>query len=473
MALSGGSEHTWSSGTTFILAAVGAAVGLGNIWKFPYVVGVSGGGAFVLVYVLCVILIAIPILIGELLIGRLGSKSPPIAMAEVAEDSGGSGSWAIVGWMGVITGYLIATFYTVIAGWTLAYIFKAATGFGDASASDVAGQFDELLASPGTLTLWHTVFLFFTMFIVARGLQGGIEKAVKFLMPSLFVMLLVMIGYAAVAGDFGAGLRFLFTPDFSKIVRCYPSTFFESGEFCFINGPVVLAAIGQAFFSIGVAMGLMMAYGAYVPKSVSLTKASLIIAGADTLVAILAGLMIFPIVFANGLDPAEGPGLIFKTLPTAFAAMPGGNLFGAIFFVLLAFAAITSNISIIEPIVAHGRDKWGMSRIKGCTIFGIAAWFIGMLSVFSFNIWKDVRPLGMFKVFEDMTFFGLIDYLTANVLMPLGGILIALFVGWRLKREHIESELSFGSPVIAQLWLILVRFVAPAAIMWVLYDSLT
>jgi NSS family neurotransmitter:Na+ symporter len=455
MALSGGNEHTWSSGTTFILAAVGAAVGLGNIWKFPYVVGVSGGGAFVLVYILCVFLIAIPILIGEILIGRLGGKSPPVAMAEVAADSGRSRAWSIVGWMGVITGYLIATFYTVIAGWTLAYIVKAITGFSGAAPGDVAGQFDELLASPGTLMVWHSVFMFFTLFIVARGLHGGIEKAVKFLMPSLFVMLLVMIGYAAIAGDFGAGLSFLFSADFSKI-----------------DAPAVLSAIGQAFFSIGVAMGLMMAYGSYVPKTVSLTKASVIIAVADTLVAILAGLMIFPIVFANGLDPAEGPGLIFKTLPTAFADMPGGSIFGALFFLLLAFAAITSNISIIEPIVAYGRDRWGWTRIKGCTVFGIIAWLIGMLSVFSFNIWSDVTPLGMFKVFEGKTFFDLIDYFTANLLMPLGGILIALFVGWRLKKEHLESELSFSSPLVAQTWLILMRFVAPAAILWVLYDSL-
>ena len=456
MALSGGSGNTWSSGTTFILAAIGAAVGLGNIWKFPYVVGVSGGGAFVLVYVICVALIAIPILIGELLIGRLGGKSPPVAMADVAADSGRAGAWAVVGWMGMITGYLIATFYSVIAGWTLAYIFKAATGFGGASASDVAGLFDDLLASPGKLTAWHTVFLFCTLFIVARGLQGGIEKAVKFLMPSLFVMLLVMIGYAAVAGDMGAGLRFLFSTDFSKI-----------------DGPAILSAIGQAFFSIGVAMGLMMAYGSYVPKDVSLTRASVIIAVADTLVAILAGLMIFPVVFANGLDPAEGPGLIFKTLPTAFAGMPGGALFGTLFFILLAFAAVTSSISIIEPIVAYGRDRWGMSRIKGCTVFGILAWLIGMLSVFSFNVWSDVTPLAMFKVFEGKTLFDLIDYVTANLLMPLGGILIALFVGWGLKKDHIDTELVFPSPLIAQAWLLLVRFVAPAAILWVLFDSLT
>ena len=450
------SDHTWSSGTTFILAAIGAAVGLGNIWKFPYVVGMNGGGAFVLVYVICVALIAIPILIGELLIGRLGNKSPPIAMATVAEVSGRSRSWAVVGWMGVIVGYLIATFYSVIAGWTLAYIFKAASGFGGSSAADVASQFDLLLDNPATLTFWHTIFLCCTLFIVARGLHGGIEKAVKFLMPSLFVMLLVMIGYAAIAGDLGAGLSFLFSTDFSKI-----------------DGPAILSAIGQAFFSIGVAMGLMMAYGSYVPRNVSLTRASVIIAVADTLVAILAGLMIFPIVFANGLDPAEGPGLIFKTLPTAFAGMPGGALFGTLFFVLLAFAAVTSSISIIEPIVAYGRDKWGMSRAKGCTVFGILAWLIGMLSVFSFNVWSDVTPLGAFKVFEGKTFFDLIDYFTSNLLMPLGGILIALFVGWRVKQEHLESELSFASPLLAKTWLLLIRFLAPAAILWVLISSLT
>lgn len=455
MALSGGSEQSWSSGTTFILAAVGAAVGLGNIWKFPYVVGVSGGGAFVLVYIFCVVLIAIPILIGELLIGRLGSKSPPVAMADVAEDSGRSRGWSIVGWMGVVTGYLIATFYSVIAGWALAYIFKAATGFGGASPAEVANQFDALLASPGTLTTWHTAFLFCTLFIVARGLQGGIEMAVKFLMPALFVMLLVMIGYAAVAGDFGAGLSFLFSTDFSKI-----------------NSSVVLSAIGQAFFSIGVAMGLMMAYGAYVPKNVSLTRASVIIASADTLVAILAGLMIFPIVFANGLDPAEGPGLIFKTLPTAFAGMPGGALFGAVFFVLLAFAAVTSSISIIEPIIAYAGDRLGMNRIKACAVFGVLAWLIGMLSVFSFNIWQNVTPLDMFAAFEGKTLFDLIDYLTANLLMPLGGILIALFVGWQLKSKHLENELSFISPVMFMTWLWLVRVIAPLAIFLILIDSL-
>ena len=450
------SEHTWSSGVTFILAAVGAAVGLGNIWKFPYVVGVSGGGAFVLIYLACVVFVAIPILIGELLIGRHGNKSPPVAMLHVAEGAGRSRAWTIVGWMGMLVGYLIATYYAVIAGWTLAYIVKAMQGFGGAAPGEVAQQFDELQSEPGTMTLWFTAFLIFALFIVGRGLQGGIERAVKSLMPTLFVMLIVMIGYAAIAGDFGAGWSFLFNADFSKI-----------------DGQTVLVAIGQAFFSISVAMGLMMAYGAYVPKSVSLTRSAVIIAGADTLIALLAGLMIFPIVFANGLDPASGPGLIFRTLPTAFVDMPGGAIFGTLFFVLLAFAAVTSCIAIIEPIIAYAHDKWRMRRRNACIVFGVLAWIIGMTSVFSFNIWSDVAPLGMIKVFEGMTPYALIDYFTANLMMPIGAILIAIFVGWRMQPQVLAEELSFISPTVRTIWLWLIRVVAPVAILAIMIGSVT
>ena len=448
-------NRTWSSGMTFILAAVGAAVGLGNIWKFPYVAGVSGGGAFVLIYLACVIFVAIPVLISELLIGRCGSRSPPEAMRAVAVSAGRSGRWSIVGFMGVTVGYLIATYYSVIAGWTLIYIFKAANGFDGAASLDVGRQFDDLLADPGTMTIWHTVFISLALVIVGRGLRRGIERAVKMLMPALFVMLLVMIGYAAVAGDFKAGVEFLFSVDFSKI-----------------SGEVVLAAIGQAFFSISVAMGLMMVYGAYVPKDVSLTRSAVIIAGTDTLIALLAGLMIFPLVFANGLDPAEGPGLIFKTLPTAFVSMPGGAVFGALFFVLLAFAAITSIIAIIEPIVAYAEDRWHMRRKVGCVVFGFLAWLIGLASIFSFNLWRDVTPLGMFDVFADKTIFDLIDYFTANVMMPLGAILIALFVGWRMQPELIERELSFGSSWLFKTWLWTIRVIAPLAILGILINGL-
>lgn len=451
----GDGEVTWSSGFTFILAAVGAAVGLGNIWKFPYVVGNNGGGAFVLVYLVCVVFVAIPILIGELLIGRRGVHSPPLAMAAVAEDSGRTRRWSIVGWMGLLVGYFIATYYSVIAGWTLAYIFKALNSFGGAMPEDVPKQFEALQVNAGTMTIWHSVFIVIALFIVGRGLHGGIERAVKVLMPTLFAMLLVMIGYAAVEGDFRAGLDFLFSTDFSKI-----------------DGGVVLEAIGQAFFSIGVAMGLMMAYGAYVPRSVSLTKSALIIAGADTVVALLAGLMIFPLVFANNLDPGSGPGLIFRTLPTAFAGMSGGAIFGALFFLLLAFAAVTSIIAIIEPIIAYAEDKWQMTRRNACIVFGALAWLIGLASVFSFNLLANFTPLGMFTVFEGKTLYDLIDYVTANLLMPLGGILIALFVGWRLKPDVLDEELSFGSKALFTIWLWMIRVVAPVAIAGVMYSTL-
>jgi len=428
MALTTGSApKTWSSGITFMLAAVGAAVGLGNIWKFPYIAGVSGGGAFVLVYIVCVVFVAIPILISELLIGRCGRGSPPVAMRKVAESAGRSS-------------HLIATYYSVIAGWTLVYIFKAADGFGGAAAVDVAQQFDELLASPDTLILWHTVFMCLALIIVGRGLRNGIEQVVKFLMPALFTMLVVMIGYAAVAGDFIAGFNFLFSVDFSKI-----------------TGEVV---------------GLMMVYGAYVPKEVSLTRSALIIAGADTAIALLAGLMIFPIVFGYGLDPAEGPGLIFKTLPTAFAGMPGGVVFGAVFFILLAFAAITSIIAIIEPIVAYAEDRWQMPRKVGCVVFGFLGWLIGVASALSFNVWSDVTPLDMFAVFEGKTIFDLIDYFTANIMMPLGAILISLFVGWRMQPEVLERELDFGSPVLFRIWVWMIRVVAPIAILGILISGL-
>ena len=450
------SGNTWSSGSTFILAAIGAAVGLGNIWKFPYVVGVSGGGAFVLVYLGCVLFIAVPILITELWIGRTGGSSPPLAMANLARQGGlNPGRWSLVGYMAMLVGYLIATYYCVIAGWTLSYIFKAGGGFGDAEPAAVAQQFDNLLADPGALVAWHSVFMVIALFIVGRGLKDGIEKVVTVLMPLLFAMLLLMIGYAAVEGDFGAAVSFLFSTDFSKI-----------------DSATVLVAIGQAFFSISVAMGLLMTYGSYVPKNVSLTKSALIIAGADTLVAVLAGLMIFPLVFGNDLDPGSGPGLIFQTLPTAFADMPGGRVFGVVFFVLLAFAAVTSLIAIIEPIVRYAEDKWQMRRRNGVLVFGSLAWAIGLLTVFSFNIWSDVHPLGHFRAFEGKTLFDLIDYATANLMMPLGGILMALFVGWRIKPEALSSDLSFGSTALFNGWLWMIRVIVPLAILWVLVTSL-
>jgi NSS family neurotransmitter:Na+ symporter len=449
-------HESWTSRWTFILAAIGGAVGLGNIWKFPYITGANGGGAFVIVYLFSVLAVAIPILSAELMIGRRGQRSPSHAMVRVAQEEGGSHAWAIVGWLGVLSGSLILSFYSVIAGWAMAYVFKTAIDpFTGQGTKEVAAVFDTFLASPVELSLWHGAFMVLTVYIVSRGIRRGIERAVEILMPVLFVMLLGIVGYSAVAGDFTAGLRFLFQVDFTKI-----------------NAEIVLIAIGQAFFSIGVAMGLMMTYGAYLQKDVSIVQVSFMIAGADTLVALLAGVAIFPLVFANGLDPADGPGLIFNTLPIAFGNMPGGTFIGTVFFVLLTFAALTSSIAILEPVVSWAEEHRDIRRATAAVVSGLIAWLIGLMSVFSFNIWDDVRPLGAFHTFQDKTIFDLLDYLTANLMMPVGGLLIALFAGWRISRTSSLQELGMADTYPYQIWLFLIRFVAPLAICAILVTHL-
>ena len=444
--------QSWSSRLVFIMAAIGAAVGLGNIWKFPYEAGTGGGGAFVIVYLLCVFLVAIPILIGELFIGRMGRHSPPLAARAVAIEQGRSPTWSIVGWMGVIAAFVVLSFYSVIAGWTLAYILKAPSGF----AGDPGENLDALLSSPGEMIFWQVVTLGICVAIVSGGIRRGIERAVKVLMPSLFVMLIIMILYAAVNGNFMEGARFLFTPDFSKI-----------------NGQVVLEAVGQAFFSVGVAAGLMMAFGAYMSKEISIPRSSLIIGSADTVVALLAGLMIFPLVFAFGLDPAEGPGLIYVSLPHAFQAMPGGGLMGALFFALLAFAAITTIIGALEPVVAYCQDRFSLSRPVICVLAGSAIGVLGLATVFSFNIWSHVKPLSGFETFTNHTLFDLLDYSVTNVLMPLGGVGIAVFVGWRVRLEVLQDEFGEKGGRGFFIWLQLIRYLAPVAILAVFWANLS
>ena len=442
-----GADRTFSSRPAFILAAIAAAVGLGNIWRFPYLAGANGGGAFVLVYLFCVFFVAIPILIAELHIGKLGRNSPPMAMERVAEQAGYSKYWSLLGWMGLIVSYLIATYYSVISGWILKYIFKGASSFDNALPSEIPGQFADLLANPVELIFWHTIFMGLSVFIVYRGLRKGIERTVKILMPCFFVMMLMLIVYALVVGDAATAFRFLFQPDFTKI-----------------NGQVILAAIGQSFFSIGVAMGLMMTYGSYMTEETSVTRSAFIICLSDTLIALLAGLMIFPLVFGNQLDPTEGPGLIFVVLPIAFVNMPGGFLFGSIFFLLLVFIALTSQIAVLEPIVAYAEDRWNIKRGAGSLLFGFVAWCLGPATVFSFNLWSDVKPLDAYQLFTGKTIFDLIDYFTANVMMPLGAIVISLFVGWKLQAEKLKSDLGFVSEFFFKMWLLLVRFLAPIAI---------
>jgi len=346
----------WSSRFAFILAATGSAVGLGNIWKFPYITGENGGGAFVIVYLLCVLLIGVPIMIAETMLGRRTQRNPIETMELLTEEAGADKNWHYLGWMGIIAGMLILSYYSVIAGWSSAYVLKAFTGsFFDADATAIKGIFDDFIASPVQLVFWHSAFMLATMMIVVRGVNNGLEKAVQYLMPVLFVLMFLLVGYAMTTDSYYQGLHFLFTPDFSKL-----------------TSSAVLTAMGHAFFTLSLGMGAIMVYGSYLPKNISIAKTTFLIAGADTVVALLAGIAIFPIVFANNLHPDSGPGLIFETLPIAFGAMTGGWLMGILFFVMLAIAALTSSISLIEPAVAWLVENKDFSREKACVWTGLA-----------------------------------------------------------------------------------------------------
>jgi len=430
----------WSSRFAFILAATGSAVGLGNIWKFPYITGENGGGAFVLVYLLCVAGLGIPIMIAEIMMGRRGRQSPINTMQTLAQQADADSRWHYLGWMGMIAGFLILGYYSVIAGWSMAYIFKAFFGgFFSSDATEIKALFDDLMNSPIQQIFWHSVFMVITMQVVSRGVRGGLEKAVNFFMPALFFLLLILVGYAMSSGSYQQGLDFLFTPDFSKI-----------------NANAVLTAMGHAFFTLSLGMGAIMVYGSYLPGHVSIAKTTFFIAGADTIVALLAGIAIFPLVFANNLQVDSGPGLIFQTLPLAFGHMGGGWLFGVLFFLLLFVAALTSSISLIEPTVAWLVENKDMDRPQACIWSGVACWLLGVAVVFSFNIWSG-------HTFFGKNLFELLDYLTANLMLPLGGLAIAVFSGWIMKTSDSAQELALPEQGY-QIWQFLIKFVAPPAV---------
>ncbi|MBL1432549.1 MAG: sodium-dependent transporter [Gammaproteobacteria bacterium] len=438
----------WTSRWAFIMAATGSAVGLGNIWKFPYITGENGGGAFVLIYLLCIFLMGVPIMMAEVMLGRRGRRNPVDSMRHLAEETGHSQLWRFLGWMGVTAGFFILSYYSVIAGWAISYVFTTGSGtFSGADAALVEQHFDTLTQSPLTLILWHSLFMLITMIVVAHGIEGGIEKAVRFLIPALFVLLIVMVLYAMTTSGFAEGLRFMFSPDFSKI-----------------STEGVLKAMGQAFFTLSIGMGAIMVYGAYLPKETSIAQTSFIIAFADTSVAVLAGVAIFPIVFSNGLEAGSGPGLIFVTLPLAFGNMAFGTFFGTLFFILLVFAAWSSSISLIEPAVAWLIENKGVSRIKASIALGLLTWVFGLGTVFSFNEWSDVTVF-------DKTFFDVLDYLTSNIMLPLGGVLMAIFAGWLMKREASQDELALGRGAYLT-WRFLVRFVTPVAVTLVFLNAI-
>jgi len=432
----------WSSRWMFILAAAGSAVGLGNIWKFPYMAGENGGGAFILVYLLCVFIVGIPIMLGEVLMGRETRSSPINTMRKLVSASKAKPAWVLIGWMGVLAGFLILSFYGVIAGWAVHYIFETGRGtFMGASGEVASGTFADFLANPLLMVGWQTLFMVLTIWIVSRGVSGGLELAIRWFMPLLFILLLVLLGYSFTTGGMEQALDFMFS--------FHPEALGVEG---------VLDAMGQAFFTLSLGMGAIMAYGAYVPSGASLTSTVVTIALLDTFVAVASGLVIFPLVFSNGLDPAEGPGLMFVTLPLAFGQMPMGEIFGAVFFVLVSFAALTSAISLTEPALAWLVEDYNAQRGRVAITLGVICWILGLGSVFSFNLWADVHLVG------EKTFFDLVDYLSNNILLPLGGLLIALFTGWVLPKAIVSGQLEFDGFRYG-IWLLLIRIVAPLGVL--------
>jgi NSS family neurotransmitter:Na+ symporter len=410
--LTKGLRAHWGSRLGFILAAVGSAIGLGNIWKFPYITGEYGGGAFVLVYLLCVPLVGLPLMIAEFMIGRRAQQNPVGAFQKLHREGS---IWQFAGWLGVASGLLILSYYSVVAGWALAYIFKAIAGFAG-TAEQIQAQFGELVSNPAQAILWHTLFMALTIGIVIGGVKSGIERWSKILMPLLFLLLLGLMCYGLFFTHGGRqAIAFLFEPDFSKL-----------------TGEGVLSALGHAFFTLSLGMGAMITYGSYMGKSANLTRDAILISFLDTLIALMAGLAIFSMVFHYGLQPSQGPGLIFVTLPVLFAET--GPWISVPFFVLLSFAALTSGISLLEVVVSYFIDKRGWKRSSATIVMGSVIYCLGVLCALPMISIPFSGGVGW------MDFF---DVLTTNYMLPIGGLLTCLFVAWVMKDRDRSDE--FGS----------------------------
>ena len=431
----------WSSRIGFVLAAAGSAIGLGNIWKFPYITGEFGGGAFVLVYLGCVLLLGLPLMVAELMIGRR-AQTNPVGAFQVLHKQGSL--WQTAGWLGVASGFLILSFYSVIAGWAIAYVFKSLAGF-SGTAEQIMGQFDVLRKSPAQSIFWHTLFMGLTIAIVAGGIKNGIERWSKILMPTLFVLLtgLMFYGLFGTSGGWQA-LSFLFNPDFSKLT----ATGF-------------LSALGHAFFTLSLGMGAMITYGSYMGRGANIVRDAITISILDTVIALMAGIAIFSLVFHFGMEPGAGPGLIFKTLPVLFKET--GRLISVPFFVLLTFAALTSAISLLEVVVSYFVDQLGWTRIKATITMGSVTYLIGILSAVA--LWQI--PIGG----KQLGFLEIFDTLTTNYMLPIGGVLTCLFVAWVMKEKEVQEE--FGSAGIAYKGMrILLGYVTPVAVLLVLLHGL-
>jgi neurotransmitter:Na+ symporter, NSS family len=438
----------WSSRLAVYFGTSGAAVGLGSIWRFPYLAGTGGGSAFILVFILACVLIATPLLAAEFALGRNSRRSPPQAAGAVARETGLSSRWNAIGVIGSVAAFLVFSYYAVVAGWVLAYAWKCASGeLQAAGLAHVDALWSDFRSDPAQVAAWHLAFILIVTVISARGLQRGIEAANKVRAPALLLLLLVLVAYSLATGDVRRGLSFAFTPDFRAL-----------------NANVVLAAIGQAFYATGVGQAMMIAYGAYIAPGVSLVRTSLIITASILLVSLLATLLVFPLVFGYGVDPAQGPALVFNVLPRAFLEMPGGRVVGTLFFVLLVLAALMPSIALLEPTIAWLIERFGLRRPQAVYATVGAVWLAGLGSVFSFNLWSGFHPLAFVPRFARMTVFDVIDFATASVLLPIGALLTSVMVGWRLGSVFTNQELRESTSLMRMACYWLLRYLCPLAI---------
>ncbi len=440
------SANGWTSRSGFILATVGSAIGVGSIWKFPYEVGANGGGAFVLVYVLGLGLVVVPVMLAEFAIGHRGQADAATSMEVVAGEESASTRWGVFGLLGAVTSFLILSFYAVVGGWTLAYAYDTLVSGLPDGAVEARGGFDGLLASPLRMMSFQGLFLVLVAAVVIRGVQKGIETAMKVLMPLMAMLLIAIAVYSLRNGDAAATLRFLFVPEFGDLTA---------------RG--VLDALGLGFFSIGVGLGILITYAAYSPPGADLKTVAIASVGADTVISFVAGLAVFPVVFANDLDAGSGPGLVFETLPVAFVSMPAGTVVAVAFFALLAMAALGSAISMLEAVVAVLDRRLGWSRSLSVGIAGCACFVAGLATVLSFNHWSDFHPIGWMDRYREATVYDLLDDATSQLMLPAGGLAIAVFAGWILSDRLLHDELRLRrAPLLGLRWML--RVVAPATI---------
>jgi len=410
----------------------------------------------VLVYLGFVLFIGVPLVMAELAIARRGRSSPVTTIALVAEAESGSRGWQSIGWMSVLGPLLALSFYAVVGGWSLDYLVKAATAdFSNASSEQAQQMFATLLDSPLRMIASFSLMIVGVAFVVGTGLRRGIEKVATFMMPALAVLLISLAVYANIVGSSAQAWQFLFDADFSKL-----------------TSEAVLMALGQSLFSIAIGTGALLAYGAYLPDYVSIPRAAWTIALADTAAALIAGLLIFPIVFASDLDASEGPGLIFVTMPLAFAQMPGAQVVGPMFFLLVFFAAFTSGIGMLEPFVSWAEERSGLDRRKAVSVTAVLVWLLGLAAVFSFNIWKDFTPLDMIPQLEGRTVFSILDYGVSNVILPINALLIALFAGWAINSRNMRRDIGLEQNLGWYLWQFSIRILAPVAVLSVFLFNL-